>query len=391
MRDIKTNTPGSSYKVIPSQSHLFEIPDGVTYLNCASMSPQLRSVTMAGLDSVISKRSPWEITPSDWFSVPEKLRELAARVFGADAESIALVPSVSYGIAVAAANVKVEQGQSIVLLHGEFPSNVYAWREVVRRRDAHIRTVRKEQDETWTDAILHAIEDDTAVVSIPNCHWTDGSLIDLAAVGEKVRSVGASLVIDASQSLGAYPLNIAEIQPDFAVSVGYKWLLGPYSLGYLYVAPKWRESGIPLENSWLSRKGSEDFTSLVDYQDEYRSGARRFDMGEFPNFVLVPMAIAALKQIIDWGVENIQQSLSILTDMIARRAAEIGCYTPSREHRVGHMIGIRLPGGISEELSKRLLKAGIYVSIRGDAIRVAPHLYNDETDIERLFSVLREI
>jgi len=354
------------------------------------MSPQLRSVTAAGLASVKSKASPWEITASDWFSGAEELRGLAAKVLCADAESMALVPSASYGIATAAANVEVGRGQSIVLLSEQFPSNVYAWREVARRRDARIRTVQREPDGTWTRAVLRAIDDDTAVVAIPNCHWTDGSLIDLVAVGERVRAVGASLVVDASQSLGAYPLNVEQVQPDFLVSVGYKWLLGPYSLGHLYVAPRRREGGRPLENSWFSREGSEDFAGLINYRDEYRAGARRFDMGEAPNFVLAPMAIAALRQIVDWGVENIQQSLSVLTDMIALKAAELGCAPPPAENRVGHMIGIRLPNGISEGLIKRLSDARIYVSIRGDAIRIAPHLYNDESDIERLFSVLRE-
>ena len=388
--NLVTGTSKHTRRAIPLQLDLFEIPDGLTFLNCANMSPQLRSVTAAGLESVKSKVSPWKITPSDWFSGAETLRGLAAKVLGADAESMALVPSASYGIAVAAANVEVGRGQSIVLLSEQFPSNVYAWREVARQRGARLRTVQREPDGTWTQAVLKAIDDDTAVVATPNCHWTDGSLIDLGAVGEKARAVGASLVVDASQSLGAYPLDVEKVQPDFLVSVGYKWLLGPYSLGYLYVAPRRREGGRPLENSWFSREGSEDFAGLVNYRDEYRAGARRFDMGEAPNFVLAPMAIAALRQILHWGVGNIQQTLSVLTDMIAREAARMGCASLPPEGRVGHMMGIRLPKGISEGLVRRLSDARIYVSIRGDAIRVAPHLYNDESDIERLFAVLRE-
>ncbi len=386
-----TNTSEHDARTIPVQRDLFEIPAGVTYLNCANMSPQLRSVTATGLESVKSKASPWELTPVDWFSDVEKLRALAAQVLGAEAEAMALIPSASYGIAIAAANVPVGRGQSLVLLHEQFPSNVYAWRELARQRDARIRTVRREPDGTWTQAVLEAIDAETAVVALPNCHWTDGSLIDLVAVGAKARSVGASLVVDASQSLGAYPLDVARVQPDFLVSVGYKWLMGPYGLGYLYVAPRWRERGRPLENSWLSRAGSEDFARLVDYRDEYKSGARRFDMGEATNFVLAPMAIAALTQVVAWGVSNIQQSLAVLTEMIARKAAELDCAPLPAEHRVSHLIGMRMPGGISAELGQRLAAARVYVSIRGDALRIAPHLYNDESDIERLFSVLREL
>lgn len=379
------------FKHIGSQRDLFEIRDGVTFLNCANMSPQLRSVTSSGIEAVKSKESPWLISPPDWFSAPERLRELAAKLIGVDAEAVALVPSVSYGIAIAAANVKVERGQYIVLLNEQFPSNVYAWKVLAAQQNANIRTVQREPGGTWTDAVLAAIQNDTAVVTVPNCHWTDGSLIDLVEVGAKARSVGAALVVDASQSLGAYPIDIMKVQPDFLVSVGYKWLLGPYGLGYLYVAPVWREQGLPIENSWLSRAGSEDFAGLVDYQDEYRSGARRFDMGEFPQFVLVPMAIEALRQILNWGVENIQNSLSILTKEIEQRVLKIGGSALPAGKRAAHMIGIRLPNGLPDQLSKRLASENIFVSIRGDSIRVAPHLYNDKADIDRLFEVLDEI
>ncbi len=379
------------FKHIGSQRDLFEIRDGVTFLNCANMSPQLRSVTSSGIEAVKSKESPWLISPPDWFSAPERLRELAAKLIGVDAEAVALVPSVSYGIAIAAANVKVERGQYIVLLNEQFPSNVYAWKVLAAQQNANIRTVQREPGGTWTDAVLAAIQNDTAVVTVPNCHWTDGSLIDLVEVGAKARSVGAALVVDASQSLGAYPIDIMKVQPDFLVSVGYKWLMGPYGLGYLYVAPVWREQGLPIENSWLSRAGSEDFAGLVDYQDEYRSGARRFDMGEFPQFVLVPMAIEALRQILNWGVENIQNSLAILTKEIEQRVLKIGGSALPAGKRAAHMIGIRLPNGLPDQLSKRLASENIFVSIRGDSIRVAPHLYNDKADIDRLFEVLDEI
>ena len=379
----------TSPKLIPSQRDLFEIPNGVTYLNCATLSPQLRSVTAAGLDSVRAKASPWGITPPDWFSGTETLRGLAARVLEADAESMALVPSVSYGIAIAAANVRVERGQSIVLLHEQFPSNVYAWRDLARRREATVRTVQREAGQSWTQALLETIDAKTAVVAVPQCHWTDGSLVNLAVVGEKARSVGAAFVVDASQSVGAYPLDLSTVQPDFLVTVGYKWLLGPYSVGYLYVSPHWRANGTPIEHSWLARKGSDDFASLVLYQDEFRSGARRFDYGECSNFVLVPMAIAALRQVLTWGVMNIQHSLSVLTAMIAREAAALGCVVPSE--RVGHMIGVRFSGGLPDQLGRKLADERIYVSIRGNAIRIAPHLYNGEADVERLFRALRTL
>lgn len=367
---------------------LFEIPQDVTYLNCANMSPQLASVSQAGLDAVRTKATPWTIKAQDWFSGAEELRRRAAQLMGVDGEGIALVPSVSYGIAAAAANLRLSPNQSIVLLHQEFPSNVYAWRELAHRAGGRVVTVRRSNGMNWTEALEQAIDEHTGIVSVPQCHWVDGSRVDLERVATRVRSVGAALMIDASQSLGACPLDFCRVQPDFLATVGYKWLLGPYGLGYLYVAPKWR-TGAPLEQSWLTRAGSEDFTRLVEYTDEYRSGARRFDMGEFPQFVLAPMAIAALTRVLAWGVRQIQERLSRITQNIAELAEEQGYFVLPKHERCGHMIGLRHPAGIPDELARRLTEAKVFVSIRGDCVRIAPHLYNDLSDVAKLFDVLR--
>jgi selenocysteine lyase/cysteine desulfurase len=369
-------------------AELFEIPQGVTYLNCANMAPQLRSVTAAGHEAVRKKAAPWTLSSAEWFTGAEELRTLAGRVMDTEAKNVALVPAASYGIAVAAKNVEVTSGRSIVIVEHEFPSNVYAWRELAIRQGGRLVTVQRSPESGWTDSLLQAIDDQTAVVSVPQCHWTDGSVIDLIRVGERAREVGAAFVIDASQSLGACPLDLRRVQPDFLVSVGYKWLLGPYGMGYLYVAPKWHENGSPLEESWLTRMGSEDFTRLIDYRDEYRQGARRFDMGEFPQFVLAPMAAIALRQILAWGVEGIQHLLSKLTDGIARYASDSAYAVLPYEQRCRHMIGIRLSRGVPAMLPATLAAASVYVSIRGDCIRIGPHLYNSACDVERLFEVL---
>jgi selenocysteine lyase/cysteine desulfurase len=369
---------------------LFEIPEGITYLNCASMAPQLRSVTEAGLRAVRTKASPWNLSGPEWFSGSEELRALAARVMGTESDGVALVPAASYGIATAAANLPLARGQTIVILHQQFPSNVYAWYELAKKNGGRVVVAQREPGMDWTEALIAAIDDDTAIVAVPQCHWTDGSKVDLERVGERARVVGAALVIDASQSLGASPLSLDRVQPDFLTAVGYKWLLGPYGLGYLYVAPKWRESGTPLEQSWIARAGSDDFSRLVDHTDAFRPGARRFDMGESPQFVLAPMAIAALQQVLAWGVERIQQTLSLLTEKIAQLAADIDWAVLPREQRSAHMIGIRHARGIPAGLPQLLHDANVFVSVRGDSIRIAPYLYNDAGDIERLFAVLRE-
>ena len=385
-----TPTPPTIPTPIEAVRDLFEIPDGITYLNCASMAPQLRSVTEAGLRAVRTKASPWNLSGPEWFAGSEELRALAARVMGTDSDAVALVPAASYGIATAAANLPLSPGQTIVILHQQFPSNVYAWYELAKKNGGRVVVAQREPGVDWTEALMRAIDDNTAIVAVPQCHWTDGSKVDLERVGQRARDVGAGLVIDASQSLGASPLNLERVQPDFLTAVGYKWLLGPYGLGYLYVAPKWRESGVPLEQSWIARAGSDDFSRLVDHTDAYRPGARRFDMGESPQFVLAPMAIAALQQVLAWSVERLQQTLSLLTAKVAQLAAGIDYAVLPPEQRSAHMIGIRHARGIPAGLPQLLHDANVFVSVRGDSIRIAPYLYNDAGDIERLFAVLRK-
>lgn len=367
---------------------LFEIPAGITYLNCANMSPQLKSVTAAGLDAVRIKTTPWTLTGQNWFSSAEELRALAGKVLGTGADSVALIPAVSYGMAVAAANVKISQGDSIVLLAQAFPSNAYTWRAAAQKHNARIVTVERDPESGWTEAVLRAITDRTAVVCVPPCHWMDGTTVDLVRVGERAREVGAAFVVDASQALGATPLDIGSLQPDFLVSVGYKWQLGPYGLSYLYASPKWQQQGVPIEQSWMPRRGSSDFARLTDYLDDFQPGARRFDMGQFTQFVLAPMAAAALQQILDWGVASIEQSIAKLTDEIAERALAAGYDVAPAAQRARHMIGIRFRGGLPAKLPASLAAAKVYVSVRGESLRVSPHLYNTRADIDRLFAAI---
>ncbi len=372
---------------IPCQRALFDIPDDVVWLNCAQMSPLMKPAVAAGEIAVRRKAHPWSIRPVDFFTDSEAARALFAELIGAVPDEVAIVPSVSYGMTVAARNLTAPLGARILLLDEQFPSNVYPWRELAARTGARIDTVPRPTDDDWTAAILERIGDDVAIAALPNNHWTDGGLVDLETVAAALRRAGAALAVDATQSLGALPLDVRRVQPDFLVAGGYKWLLGPYSLGFLYVAPKYH-GGRPLEYNWITRAGSEDFARLVDYRDDFQPGARRFDMGERSNFALMPQAMAALRQILDWGVENIAATLSERNAAIAARAAALGLDSVSPELRAGHFLGLRFGGGVPDGLGQRLEAESIHVSVRGAAMRVTPHLYNTDADIDRFFAVL---
>jgi selenocysteine lyase/cysteine desulfurase len=377
-------------ELIPSQRHLFDLPADVAYLNCAYMSPLLKRAAEVGAEAVGRKCQPWRIRSADFFTESERARALFAELLGARADDIALVPAASYGLAAAAANLPVSRGAGILVLAEQFPSNVYTWRALAARTGAEVVTIERPVDGDWTGALLARLDERVAIAALPHCHWIDGGLLDLAAIGARCREVGSALVVDATQSLGALPLDLAAVRPDYLVCPGYKWLLGPYSFGYLYVAPA-RQGGRPLEQNWIARAGSEDFARLIDYQEPYQPGARRFDVGERSNFALVPVSIVGLEQLLAWGVDRIAATLAAKTAAIAERAAGLGLAAAPAHLRAGHYLGLRFVGGAPDGLPERLAAQQVYVSVRGDSLRVTPHLYNDAADIDRLFEVLHAV
>ena len=384
-------TEPNSTSPLPPQRHLFDIPDDVAFLNCAYISPLPKASLAAGAEGLRRKSRPWTIVPADFFTASEAVRRLFAGLINASADDIAFAPAVSYGMAQAAHNIALARSQTIVTLAEQFPSNVYPWMDLAERSGAAFVSVPRPSDDDWTAALLARIDASTGLVAVPHCHWTDGGLIDLAAIGAACRRVGAALCIDATQSVGALPLDVKRIDPDFVAVACYKWLLGPYSLGFLYVAPR-RQDGRPIEHNWIARRESDDFAGLVNYKDEFQAGARRFDVGERSNFALMPVAESSLRLITEWSVPRIHATLSRRTNAIAERArADFGIGSVPSDRRAGHYLGLRFAGGIPPELPARLAANKVYVSVRGQAMRVTPHLWNTDEDVERLFAVLRTV
>jgi selenocysteine lyase/cysteine desulfurase len=372
---------------LPVQRELFDIPDDVAYFNCASLAPQLRSAREAAEAAWRRCARPWLIRSQDWFTGAEERRTLFARLAGVDADGVARVPATSYGLAVAAANLIAAPGQRVLVLAEDYPSNWYTWQRFARRTGATVAAAGRQDGQTWTEALLDELDERTAVVAVLAVHWTDGALVDLGAVAARAREVGAAVVVDASQALGAMPLDLAAVRPDFLVSVGYKWLLGPFGLGYLYVAPRHRD-GVPLEENWISRLGSEDFAALVDYQDRYQPGARRFDVGQRSHFETTPMAIAALRQVLDWEVPRVAATLRRTTGRIEKAVRALGLTLTSRD-RGPHMLGIHLPADARQRVAATLTRANVFAGARGSSLRVSPHLWTTDEDVDRLVAALR--
>ena len=378
--------PTVAPRPLPTQRELFDIPDDVAYFNCASLAPLLRASVEAGAAAGARRARPWLTGGRDWFTEADERRTLFAELAGVDPEGVALVTATSYGLAVAAANLTARPGQRVLVLAGDYPSNRYTWQRFAGRTGAEVVTVERRDGQRWGEAVVAALDERVAVVAVLATHWTDGGSVDLAAIGARARETGAALVVDASQAVGAMPLDWRRIRPDYLVTVGYKWLLGPFALGYLHVAEPHRD-GVPLEENWISRLGSEDFAALVDYQDRYQPGARRFDVGQRTHFETTPMAIAALRQLLDWEVPRIAATLGRLTGRIQDEVEAIGLRLTSSD-RVPHMLGIDLPDQALGAVAGALADAGVYAGVRGSSLRVSPHLWTTDQDVERLVSAL---
>jgi selenocysteine lyase/cysteine desulfurase len=382
--------------MIPNQRHLFDIPDDVAYLNCAYMSPLMKRVIEAGNVGLARKAHTWELTPDTFFTGADEFRATAAQLIGCTADDIAIVPSASYGIATAARNLPVNKGQSILVLAEQFPSNYYPWQRLAEENGASLKIVPwpqdhdQDQENDWTAAVLRHLTADVAVAALPNVQWTSGGRLNLVRIGEACRKIGAALVLDLTQSLGALPFRVSEVQPDFAVAASYKWLLGPYSVGLLYVAPKW-QGGKPLEENWIQRANARDFSSLILYTENYDAGARRFDMGERSNFALLPAAKRAMMQLLEWDVAQISETAGALNRELADDASELGFSAPPEPLRAPHYLALRRKEAIPRELPEMLAREKVFVSVRGSSIRVTPNVYNTKEDCERLIACLRRI
>jgi selenocysteine lyase/cysteine desulfurase len=377
-----------------NQRGKFSIPRGVTYLNCAYMAPLLKSVEKAGIAGIQRKRNPFKILAEDFFADGERLRKEFAKVINiSDPKRVAIIPSVSYGLANVSRNVRLTSGDRIVVAGEQFPSNYYPWHVRALETGATLSAVAAPdtidgRGRKWNERILEAIDSRTKIVSIGNVHWTDGTRFDLEAIRKRTRDVGSLLIVDGTQSVGALPCDVQRIQPDALVCAGYKWLMGPYAFGLAYYGAYF-DNGKPIEESWLNRINSEDFKGLVNYQQDYQPGSLRYDVGERSNFIMVPMMQAALEQINQWKPQNIQQYCQSISKRAIKVLGDNGYRIEDEAYRGHHIFGVRFPRGASlDVLREKIRKKNISISFRGDSMRVSCHVFNTANDFEKLVNAL---
>ena len=375
-----------------SQRDLFDIPRDVCYLNSASYSPLPLQTLQAGRDAVGRKGKPWTLDTGFAGRQHDRARIAAARIINADAADIALIPSISYGVATAAKLLTIPRGARVLVLENDHSSPVLEWQARADAQGFVVETIRQPGDGDWTSAVLAVIERPgaapVALASISSVHWSDGGLIELEKVAAALRRQGALFLIDATQSAGVLALDVKHLDPDFVIFPTYKWLLGPYGRAFLYVAKR-HQGGTPLEQTAGGRRDVRAENAVYFSDTSYVGDASRFDMGERDHFVSLEMASIGMEMIAEWGAAPIAQRLAALTERIAEAVRDLGVSFPQRHLRAPHILCLGFKGGTAKTLVEGLATEDIYVAPRLGRMRVSPHVFNDEADADRFVAALR--
>jgi len=377
--------------MLASQRDLFEMPRHICYLNSASWSPLPLKTLEAGRTAVGRKGTPWTLEPAFANRQHERARAAAARLIGADPSDIALIPSISYGVATAAKLLTIERGSRVIVLADDHSSPVLEWRTRADAQGFAVETVGRPDDGDWTSAVIAAIERSAAppvgVASISSVHWSDGGLLDIEKIGAALRQQGARFLVDATQSAGVLAIDLKRLDPDFVIFPTYKWLLGPYGRAFLYVAKR-HQDGVPLEQTAAARRDVRAENDVYFTDIRYVPDARRFDMGERDHFVSMEMASIGMEMMADWGAAAIAQRLRMLTDRIAEGVRGFGVSVPERRVRAPHILSLGFRGGMPADLVEGLASDDVYVAARLGRLRISPHVFNDEADADRFVEAL---
>ena len=379
--------------MLESQRALFAMPRGVCYLNAAAWGPLPISSQKAGRVGVARKGQPWKLDPQFPAQQFARARSAAARLIGAAPEDVALIPSVSYGVATAAKLLRIPAGHRVLLLEDDHSSPVLEWMTRAEAGGFAIAIVKRPEDGDWTAGILDAIARagaPIALASISSVHWSDGGAVDLDRVGAALRARGAALLVDATHAAGVMPLDVRALDPDFLIFPTYKWVLGPYGRAFLYVATR-HQDGVPLEQTAQGRRGVSADQARYLADTAFVAGARRFDMGERDHFISLEMASIGMEMVAGWGSAAIAERLAWLTGRLADGLRNLGVGVPEERVRAPHILSLSFPRGMPEGLIASFAEADVHVAGRLGRMRISPHVYNDETDVERFITAFRRL
>jgi selenocysteine lyase/cysteine desulfurase len=345
----------------------------------------------AGRAAVGRKGAPWTLDAGFANRQHERARLAAAALIHADPADIALIPSVSYGVATAAKLFTIARGARVIVLADDHSSPVLEWRMRADAEGFTVETVTRPDDGDWTAALLAAIERPGAppvgLASISSVHWSDGGVIDIDAVGAALKRQHAVFLVDATQSAGVLAIDVGRLDPDFVIFPTYKWLLGPYGRAFIYIAKR-RQDGVPLEQTAAGRRNVRAENEVYFADLRYLADARRFDMGERDHFISMEMAAIGMELMAEWGASAVAQRLASLTERLAEGVRGLGVHVGDRRLRAPHILSLGFPEGMPQGLIEGLASEGVSVAARLGRLRISPHVFNDEADADRFIAAL---
>ena len=374
------------------QKKLFSINENVHYFNCAYKAPLLKQAEKAAVDALIRERNPYTLTVNDFFDVTDNIKSEFSTIISCHKDNIALMPSTSYGFASVLNSIKANSKKAITI-ENEFPSGYFALKKWCELNNNNLKVINRNNDdaETWNKNIIEEINEQTAIVLLSSVHWMNGTKLSLKEIGDKCKKVGAYFIVDGTQSVGAIPINVSDNNIDALICASYKWLFGPYSSALGYFSENFKD-GMPIEESWMNRTNAKQFSELTDYDMNYAPMAGRFNVGQTSNFVLNPVLLTGLKQINQWGVKNIYDYCHSLSSYFKLQCESMNITFEDSNYSSPHLFSVGLPNEVNvSELKNKLEKKNIYVSLRGDYLRVSLNVFNDKNDVEQLANALKSI
>ena len=370
----------------------FEIEDA-TYLNLAGESPMPKVAIRAVQAALEAKKNPHHKADSTFFEVPNRIRASLAKLIGGKPEEIAVTSGASAGVAAVAYALTWKPGDEVITAKGEFPLQYTTWKPMEEREQLKLKIVSPRERFITADDLIAAITPRTRLVSVSMVRYDDGSLLDAARVADACHKQGALFLLDASQSCGAIPMDVNQLGADFIVSAGYKWLLGPYGTGFFWAKSEHLNIIRPGPFNWMAVAGSDNFAALNFEDPEPAPSAKRWDSPEWAsyfNFNLAAMDVsvdfvvrmgpelvaAHNRKLIELMFERLPKDRFVIASPLdAARRGPYGCFAARSPEKTA-------------QVYQHLRKENVVVSLREGNIRVSPHLYNTERDIDRLISVV---
>jgi selenocysteine lyase/cysteine desulfurase len=365
--------------------------ENATYLNVAGNGPMPKVSVKAAQAAVEWKKFPQRVPDEAYFDVPNRIRASIAQLIGANAEEIALTTGASTGMAAVAYGLTWKAGDEVVTAAGEFPLQYTTWRPMEQREGLTLKVVAPSERFITAEDLIAALTPRTRLVSVSLVRFDDGTMVDAAKLATACHAQGTLLLLDASQCCGAVPMDVRELGADFIVCAGYKWLLSPYGTGFFWAKSEHMASLRPGPFYWTAAEGASHFGSLVFNHPKVAAGARRWDAAETASYFNLSAMAVSLEFVLRMKPETVAAHNRGLIEFMFERLPKDRCVpaSPLDAARRGPYacFSARTPEKTAE-LYKRLVAENVFVSFREGNLRVSPHVFNTERDIDKLIAVV---